>query len=344
MPSAAANSPALLAEVRRGGIVESVHRGHVAVVDGTGRTIASLGDPEMRTFLRSAAKPFQAMPLLVSGAAEAFAFDDQEIAVCCASHHGQPRHTETVAAILRRMGLPSTCLLCGTHLPFDEAEAQMLQRSGGKPSVLQHNCSGKHAGFLAAQVHLGLKPENYLDPDGPLQRRVLEVVRKLSGCGQVDVAIDGCSAPNFALPVSGMARMFGSLASLKPADDPDLEAARLRIARAMTTHPDMVSAPGELDTELMRAMAGQLVCKIGAEGVWCAGVRATARWPEGLGIAFKIEDGSARARGLVALELVRQLGLIEPKSVPSLARLCRAEQRNHANLLVGEMRVAFRAV
>ena len=344
MQRPAANSPALLVEVRRGGIVESVHRGPVAIVDGTGRMIASLGDPEMRTFLRSAAKPFQAMPLLVTGATEAFAFDDQEVAICCASHHGQPRHTETVAAILRRIGQPSTCLLCGTHLPFDEAEAQVLQRSGGKPSVLQHNCSGKHAGFLAAQVHLGLKPENYLDPDGPLQRQVLEVARKFSGCDRIDGAIDGCSAPNFALPVSGMARMFASLASSKPTDDPDLDAARFRIARAMTTHPDMVSAPGELDTELMRAMAGQIVCKIGAEGVWCAGVRATDRWPEGLGIAFKFEDGSARARAHVALELIRQLGLIDPKSVPSLARLGRTEQRNHANLLVGELRVAFRAV
>lgn len=335
-----------LVEVRRGRIVESRHRGHIAAVDGDGNLVASLGEPEMVTYLRSSAKPFQALPLVVSGAADRFGFNEAEIAIACGSHSGEDIHVETVAWMLRKIGLDESFLKCGVHEPFDLATAERLRARGERPGILRNNCSGKHTGMLALALHLGAPPETYDQLDNPVQQAILRAVSQFSGirAESVAVGIDGCGVPVFGMPVRAMALMYVRLA-MPPADlDETVRRGCDRIVEAMTTYPELVGGTGErFDTKVMRALGGRAVSKIGAEGVYTACVRPCAGWPRGLGLAFKIEDGEdRRARSTIAIECLRQLGVLDENANESLAPYSGFPIKNHRGDIVGEIAPSFK--
>ena len=337
--------PAPLVEVRRGPLVESRHRGHVAAVDGEGRLVASLGEPDTVTYLRSSAKPFQAVPVVTSGAADRFQLTDSELAVACGSHSGEDLHAETVARLLEKIGLDEGSLKCGVHEPFDRATAERLRASGESPGALRNNCSGKHAGMLALSRHLGAPPEAYDDPAGAVQRAILRAVSQFAGLPEGDIALgtDGCGVPVFGVSVRTMALMYARLVAPPAEFDGSTRSACERLVAAMTSHPGLVGGTGErFDTEVIRALRGLAVSKIGAEGVYTAGVRPCVRWPKGLGLAFKIEDGEdRRARSTIAINALRQLGVLDEDAQKSLSPYATFPVMNHRGEIIGQIRASF---
>jgi L-asparaginase II len=336
-----------LVEVWRGGIVESRHRGHLYAVDGAGKGVASLGAPETVTYLRSSAKPFQMLPLITSGATDRFGFTEPEIAVACASHNGEPIHTETVAGMLRKIGLNESYLKCGVHEPFSAEVTKQLREAGEKPTVLHNNCSGKHTGLLALALHLGVPVETYDQITNPVQLAVLRVITEFSeeSLSDIELATDGCGAPVFGIPIGAMALMYARLVNPPFGFADETRAACDRIVTAMTQNPEMIGGgmSERLDTEVMRATGGAVVSKVGAEGVYTAGVRHCEKFPAGLGLAFKIEDGEdRRARPTVVIEALRQLGVIDDGALAALQPYARFPIKNHRGDLVGEIKPNFR--
>jgi L-asparaginase II len=336
-----------LVELTRGGIVESVHFGALAIADTRGRLIASYGDPYVVTFLRSSAKPFQALPLVETGAAQAFNLTPRELALVCASHRGLDMHAETAAALQARIGASEADLLCGTHEVGDPATARRLARQGLAPLPNRHNCSGKHSGMLVLARHHDWPLADYVNPRHPVQQLILSTFAELCGLPPADVVvgIDGCSAPNFAVPMVSAAAAYARLAD--PTRLPHRRANALRtLFYAMTAYPEMVCAPGTFDTELMRRRPGLLVAKGGAEGYQGLGLAANALRPgsPALGIALKVSDGAGRAVHLAVLEVLRQLGLLEEADFDALAEFGFGHHltlRNQRQLAVGEARPVF---
>jgi L-asparaginase II len=315
--------PPALARVLRGGRTESVHRGDIAVVDEEGRLVASSGDPGRRVYVRSAAKPFQAMPLLESGGERAFDLDSDAIALMCASHGGEPRHVRVARRLLRKGGFRVEDLACGAHLPMHERSARRLIARGEKPSPLHNNCSGKHAGLLLACRLEGYDAAGYVLPEHPLQRRVLDRISQLAGIPAADVAIavDGCSLPVFRLPLAALALAYARLLARDGrGSSPVTSAVRRRITRAMWDSPDMVAGEGRFTSDLLRAGQGRWIGKEGAEGVYAMGVAAPRRVDgPAVGIAFKIEDGSSRSRDAVTLEILERIGRLPSAAARALA-------------------------
>jgi L-asparaginase II len=338
--------PSPLVEVRRGAITESRHRGHLAAVDADGQIVARLGAPETLTYLRSSAKPFQSLPLVESGAADRFGFTEQEIAIACASHNGEQLHTRTVARMLRKIGLDESALKCGVHEPFSAVAAASLRARGEKPNVLHNNCSGKHAGMLALALHLGASIEDYTQASNPVQLMIGRTIEQFSGVPLEDIAvgIDGCAAPVFGVTVRAMALMYARLVLPPEAWPTETREAARRILSAMISNPEMIGGRAErLDTVLMRAAGGGVVSKVGAEGVYTAGVLPSPRWPRGLGLAFKIEDGEdRRARPTVVIEALKQLDVLEGAALEELAPYASFSVRNHLGDEVGEVRANFK--
>ena len=334
-----------LVEVRRGAITESRHRGHIVVVEPDGNVVASLGAPETVTFLRSSAKPLQALPLLVSGAAEKFGFTDKEIALACASHNGESIHTEVAASMLEKIGLGPDAMRCGVHEPYSLEVAAKLRQLGQSPNVLQNNCSGKHAGMLAVAKHLGAPIENYESPENPVQKAIADVVSQFSGVAVTDmaVAIDGCAAPIFGITMKAMALAYARLVSPPHSFEKATRDACERIVRVMSSYPELIGGTSDrLDTEIMKAAPGLLISKVGAEGVYTAGIKPSEAWPRGLGLALKIEDGDdKRARPTVVIESLRQLGVLKDESLEAVARYAFFPVRNSRGDLVGEIRASF---
>ena len=334
-----------LVEVKRGAITESRHRGHIVVAEPDGNIIAYAGSPQNVTFLRSSAKPFQALPLLVSGAAERFGFTDREVALVCASHNGEPIHTELAASMLQKIGLGPEALKCGLHEPYSVEVAARLRLQGQAPNVLQNNCSGKHAGMLAVAKHLGAPTENYDSPENPVQKAIAETVSQFSGVPLTDiaVAVDGCGAPVFGITVKAMALAFARLVSPPRTFDKVTREACERIVRVMNAYPELIGGTSDrLDTEIMRAAPGRLVSKVGAEGVYTAGIKPSEEWPNGLGLAIKIEDGDdRRARPTVVIESLRQLGVLSDESLDALSRYAFFPVLNRRGDLVGEVIASF---
>lgn len=314
-------------------------------MDGDGRLVAYLGEPETVTYLRSSGKPFQAVPLLTSGAAERFQMTEAELAIACGSHSGEDLHVETVAGMLSKIGLGEDALKCGVHEPFDRVTAERLRARGETPSVLRNNCSGKHTGMLALSLHLGAPPEVYDDPAGPVQQAILRTVSQFSGIDADGIALgtDGCGVPVFGLPVSAMALMYARLVAPPESFDAKTRDACARLTAAMNARPELVGGTHErFDTEVMRAGRGLLVSKIGAEGVYTAGVVPCERWPKGLGLAFKIEDGEdRRARSTIAIEALRQLGVLDEDTYKALAPYASFPVQNHRGEKVGQIRAFF---
>jgi len=287
----------LRVEATRGGVVESVHQVSCAVADATGRLVADAGHPSAVTWWRSAAKPFQAMPLVEDGAADRWGLGDEELAIACASHSSEPRHLEVVGRLMDRAGIAEEDLACGPHPPLSPAVHRELLRSGRQPTARWSNCSGKHAAMLALARHHGWPLAGYTDPAHPVQQRILRSILQWTALepGQVAVGVDGCAAPCFGLPLAAMATAWaGFAAAVAPAP------ARLRAA--MLAHPFLVAGTGRPCTEFMQAWPGELIAKIGAEGVYGAALPGA-----GLGIALKVADGDMRSSALALVAVLRQL-------------------------------------
>ena len=311
----------ILAHVIRGETVESLHRGHLIVLDGNGRTVFSLGDPSTVTYFRSSAKAFQAIPFFTSGAADAFGFHEEEIALSVASHSGERQHVAIASGMLAKIGLTESDLRCGAHLPFDETESHRMIAAGEKPTQLHNNCSGKHTAMLAFAKHIGADITSYDSPDSRIQQRILRCVSDFTEipASEIGIGIDGCAAPNFALPVAAMAKSFVNL--LAPTKFPEpTQRACSRIVSAMLRYPELIGGSTRLDTMLMRAAPGKFISKVGADGVWLCGVLPCEKWPTGLGIALKIEDGDDYlSRPVVTVEVLRQLGILGSNVLPELS-------------------------
>jgi L-asparaginase II len=321
----------ILVELTRGPLVESVHTGALAIARSNGELMVSVGDVRRPVFPRSAIKAFQCLPLIESGAAEHFEFGDREIALACASHSGTPAHADLAASMLARAKLDRTALGCGAHEPILESAARALAASGAKPTALHNNCSGKHAGMCACAVHQKEDPAGYWLPDHPVQRRIVKVLREYTGEElRTDVrGIDGCSAPNWAVPVATLARAFACFITAQGPGKPH-RAASERIAKAVWAAPDMVAGPGRLDTVVMSKVPGRVFMKTGAEGVYCGA------FPHlGLGFAVKIDDGAKRASEAVILALLNRV-LPETKDLGDGGGVI----RNWAGTEVGTMRVS----
>jgi len=334
-----------LVQVRRGGVTESRHRGHVVAVEPDGNIVAYLGAPETVTFLRSSAKPFQALPLLVSGAADKFGFTDREVALVCASHNGEPIHTELAASMLEKIGLGPEALKCGVHEPYSAEVARELRERGEAPNVLQNNCSGKHAGMLALALHLGEPTENYHKPEHPVQLAIGKAIAQFADIAVEDLAVatDGCAVPVFGITVKAMALAYVRLVSPPHSFDEATRLACERIVRVMSAYPELIGGTSDrLDTEIMRAAPERLVSKVGAEGVYTAGIKPCEEWPRGLGLALKIEDGDdRRARPTVVVESLRQLGVLRDESLEAVARYAFFPVVNRPGDVVGEIRAEF---
>jgi L-asparaginase II len=279
-------------ELWRGPAVESRHRVAVAVAESGGRVTARVGDTEVPVFPRSAIKPIQAVPLVETGAADAFDLGAAELALACASHSGELVHTERVAAWLARLGLSERDLECGAHAPGHRESARQLRRAGGVPTPVHNNCSGKHTGMLTTAVHLGAPTAGYLDPAHPVQRRVRAVFEELMGAALGEPGVDGCGVPSWPLPLDRLAIAMANMVE-RPAAQ--------RLFAAMRAHPDLVAGTGRLDTALMRARP-DLVAKGGAEGVHIAVLP-----DRGLAVAVKAEDGAGRAADVALLAVLDRL-------------------------------------
>ena len=325
-----------LVEVTRGEHVESVHAGSVAVVDTRGKLLYAAGDPESLTFTRSSIKPFQAAPFIAGGGASRFHLDQREIALLCASHSGEDMHVAAVRAILAKAGRTEAQLGCGCHVPM-RYTLDALPPLGAVFTQVHHNCSGKHAGFLAYCAQHGLPDESYLAPSHPLQQAVRRSVASFAGMepGALAAGTDGCSAPNYAMPLSRLALSFAHLA--QGDSDGEFGAASATLRDAMMAHPQLVSGTGRSDVAFMHAAPGDFVAKIGAEGVQAIGVRSA-----GIGIAVKIADGNARALCATAIAALQQIGLLKDLATTSLASWARPQLRNYAGTHVGEVRSILR--
>lgn len=331
----------LIASVVRGETVESVHNGHVSIVDGEGKTLFEYGEPSTVTYFRSACKAFQAIPFITSGAADAFLLTGDEVALAVASHSGEPMHVAVVQRMLAKTGLSEADLRCGSHWPFSEDETHRMLAAGEQPTQLHNNCSGKHAAMLAFAKHIGADLATYESPDNRIQKRILRAVADFAEVPEAKISIgtDGCAAPNFALPVSSMAKAFANL--VNPARFPEItQNACLRITSAMMKFPELIGGSTRLDTMLMRAAPERIVSKVGADGVWLCGVMPCEQYPAGLGIALKIADGDDhRARPAAAVAMLRQLGVL---ALDDLADLSPMPLKNRRGDLVGEVRAAIK--
>ena len=347
-------------ELTRGNVVESIHLGAIAVVDVYGRLVAWYGNPDVVTFMRSSAKPFQALPLIEHKGDEVFVLTDEEIAIICASHSGTDEHVILVQSLQSKIGIREAELLCGTHPPYHEPTAIALRDRKEEPTPNRHNCSGKHSGMLffielLKQNNPGVSGGSlndlpYIDPNHPIQQEILTTFAAMCQLPpeRVEVGIDGCSAPNFAVPLRNAAFAFARLC------DPDVgkvfpgdraKACR-KITKAMMNCPFMVAGPGRFDTCLMESAKGKIVSKGGAEGYQGIGLMpgALGKGTPAMGIALKISDGDDRkcVRSAVTLEVLRQLGALTPSVQQAMKKFGPSFPiYNWRKIVVGEAKPVF---
>lgn len=322
----------MLVEVLRGALVESRHRGSLAVVDADGRTVLALGDVASPVYPRSAVKALQALVLLESGAAERFGFGDEELALACASHGGEPGHVATARRMLAAAGFDAAALQCGAHWPSHAASARELARAGREPNPLHNNCSGKHAGFLCAARAMGVEHRDYISPAHPVQREVRATIENLAGTRLADEhrGIDGCSAPNWAVPLENLALAFARFGT-RHAQTPQRARAAARLRAACAAKPWHVGGTGRFCTEMMQHFGPRVFVKTGADGVYCGAL------PEqGLGIALKCDDGAGRAAELAMASMIARF--LPDVDQEWLGRFLRPALRNWNGIIVGGLR------
>lgn len=325
-----------IAVTYRGGHPENVHHGSLAVVDAQGRLLASVGDVDSALFTRSSLKPFQAMPL-IAGFADTLELDDADIALLCSSHNGEPMHVDRVARLLARIGASEAALACGSHVPYFFGATGQTPAPGESFTRLHHNCSGKHTGMLLLAHALGQPLDGYLGPQHRVQQEIVRSVSHFSGvpAERLVRGTDGCSAPNFALPLRALAQAFARLTLSAP--DPVYGKAPQRVARAMIRHPELVSGQGRNDLTLMDAGRGDWVSKVGADGV-----QALASFGRGVGIAAKCSDGQLVPLMVALVSALDQLGWLDAAGRAALASLIPPPMKNAADIEVGHMAAVLR--
>ena len=325
----------VLVEVLRGALVESRHRGALAVVDADGATVLSLGDVAQPVYPRSAVKPIQALPLLESGAADKYGFGDQEIALACASHGGEPAHVEVASRMLARAGLDAGALECGAHWPSHQPSSQALARSTGAPSPLHNNCSGKHSGFLCVACAAGVDHRGYVNAEHAVQREVRAALESLTGVGLSadQCGIDGCSIPTYAVSLTALGHAFAKFGTGKGLA-PERAKAAARVRAACAAEPYYVAGTGRFGTEIMKLFGARVLAKTGAEGVYCGAL------PEqGLGIALKCDDGATRASEVAMAATVARFLPMSDDERAAMGRFLRPTLRNWNGIEVGGLRV-----
>jgi L-asparaginase II len=323
-----------LVEVTRGDVVESVHRVHVAVAHATQGLIASAGNPAHQSFVRSAVKMFQVLPFVEAGGVERFQFTSEELALCTASHGGEPFHVATARSMLAKAKVTEAALACGAHLPMHQPTADAMIAAGEAPGRIHNNCSGKHAGMLAHCVQQQWVTNGYHRANHPMQQRVLSTLARWMRVDTEDLAqgIDGCGLPTFAVALDAVAEGCARFSAAVAAGDP----APLTIFRAMVTHPEFVAGTDRLDTDLMRVADGRLFAKVGAEGFYCAGIPSMQ-----VGVAIKVEDGAKRAAEPALLAVLRHIDAIGAGDYDRLAAYALPDILNTRHEVVGSLRPAL---
>lgn len=349
MDNALASHGQVAATTYRGPAVENRHLAHVAVVDEAGRLLYAFGDPHRLTLPRSAVKPAQALAVLETGALEQFGFDEADLALMCASHSSEDRHVERARAMLAKAHVSERDMRCGGHPPISEEVARNWIKRDFTPTPACSNCSGKHAGMLAAALALGQKTKDYERPEHPLQQRVKRTLAELVDLNEADIAwgIDGCNLPTPSFALDRLARLFVKLAYAvdRPSPTSPREAALARIYRAMTAHPELVAGSGRYCTALMSAFGGSVVGKVGAEGSYALGVRAGAHGLAGvdgpIGLAVKVEDGNGAVLTAVVTELLHRLEIGTPLQRAQLDAFRTPTIKNTVGLEVGRMEITL---
>ncbi|MEA2876122.1 MAG: hypothetical protein QOF14_1318 [Hyphomicrobiales bacterium] len=324
----------VLVEVVRGALTESRHRGAVAVVDADGAAVLSLGDVMRPVYPRSAVKPIQALALIESGAADRYGFGDEELALACASHGGEPAHVEVAARMLARAGLDLGALECGVHWPSHQPSSQGLARSGGAPSALHNNCSGKHAGFVCVACAAGVDHRGYVAAEHVVQREVRAAVEDLTrvGLGADVCGIDGCSIPTWGVPLTALAHAFAKFATGRSLA-PERAKAAVRLRAACAAQPYYVAGTGRFCTEIMKRFGARVLVKTGAEGVFCGAL------PEqGIGVALKCDDGATRAAEVAMAAMIARFLPLSGEERAALERFVRPTLRNWNGIEVGGLR------
>lgn len=335
------SSHPVLVHALRGGISESVHRGAYAVVDAAGAVHSAVGDIERPIFPRSAVKVLQALPLVASGAAERWQLSDEELALACASHGGEPRHTQAAASMLAKAGVDDTALECGTHWPYNDRALKALAASGRTPSALHNNCSGKHSGFVCLGCLMAEGGDRraflrgYVKPEHPVMREVSAALQAATGfdLSKTAMGTDGCSIPTYAIPLRHLAHAFARVATGQGLSEGHARAAR-RLRAAVAREPFMVAGSGRFDSRVMERLGERVFCKVGAEGVHCAAL------PElGLGVAVKMDDGNnARACEVVMAALIERLLPLADADAAFVRGLSEITLRNWNGIEVGALR------
>lgn len=332
-----------LVEVTRGRIVESVHYGSLCIASPDGRVAASLGDMRAPFFLRSSAKPFQALAFLERGGIRRYRLEPQEIAILCASHSGTPEHIKTLEGLQEKTGINESLLQCGIHAPYHQESAQRLMLEGKPLHPNHNNCSGKHTGMLAFAKMIGAPPDDYLADSHPVQQAILETFAEMCAVDQdaVELGVDGCTAPVFAVPLPATARAYARLCQADGLAPGRAEACRA-ITAAMTARADMVAGPKRFDTDAMAAGRGSFISKLGAEGYRGIGILpGCARGVDSaLGVAIKISDGdaSARAASVVAMAILKALNVLDDNQAAGLRPYDQRPTTNWRGKEVGEIR------
>jgi len=336
-----------LYEFIRGDLVESTHFGAFAVVNTQGKLLASHGDPSATTYLRSTAKPFQALPFVAEGGAEKYDLTTDEIAILCSSHSGTDDHVRVLEGMQNKIGITEADLMCGTHPPYHKPTRKRLAETGLSPTSNRHNCSGKHTGMLGFAKLLNAPIQTYLEKDHPVQQRILKAVSKICSVdqSQIHIGTDGCSVPTFAMPLYNAAWGMAQLADPRDLDE-SMKKACHTIYRAMTKHPFMVAGPDRLDTKLMAIGRGKWISKSGAEAYQGLGVSADTipDTPNGIGIALKISDGDRgkRAKAPAVISLLQQLGLLDEQDLEELASYAPDQPLiNYRNIVIGRGQPSF---
>lgn len=321
-----------LVKVLRGNQTESIHRGHVVVVDTKGTILYQVGDPEFSICLRSCAKPLQAFPIITTGAADRFNVTPAELAVMSGSLNGQDFQVQAIISILNKIGLDESHLQCGVHRPSHRATATTLEQAGKKPTPLHNNCAGKHSAMLTLCVHHGWPLDNYINREHPVQQLIVKTVASLTEVPteQIGIGIDGCGVPVFFLPLKNLARSYAKLTSTS-------NKAITRLMEATLSHPEMIAGDERLCTDIMRALGKKVFAKTGAEGGY-----ALSLMEKGWGVAIKIEDGNNRALEPVIIETLKQLNILTKEEEDKLKSYHHPFMKNHRKEIVGTIETQFR--
>ncbi|WP_342513117.1 asparaginase [Sporosarcina sp. FSL K6-1522] len=326
-----------LIDVIRGEMVESRHEGHVAVVNSEGQLLYYNGDPNRVTFARSSMKPLQAIPIVETGAADFYNYNQAELSLACASHNGENQHTDRVKNILHKLDLTIDHLKCGTHPPRWQETYEELMKSGKEVTPEYNNCSGKHSGMLATAKYMGERVDDYYKMDHPVQQRILEVISDLSEIpmDEIEIGVDGCGVPVHGIPLKNLAMSFAKMAN--PVAFPEKRKNAIeRVTAAMMAEPEMVGGTDRFCSDFMRIEDGRMFGKVGAEGVYCVGDKET-----GLGIAIKIEDGNSRATSPAVVEVLKQLNLLNEEQQERLQAYHQPELKNARQEVIGQLRPIF---